>query len=180
MAVSIALVFELLWLDLIPAGTFLPPNMAVANFSTQALATMFGLDSAGEVIIPVILSLPFAFVGARLERFRRRMQNADYNQLLIWTKKNYAAVYDPGRLVVRALVRAAFMDLAYFGVCFILLAGAMWLILARGWIPAVPGLSFSHLWVAASLGGVLALRTPKAYAAAIAGSALVLAFAGLV
>jgi len=179
LAVSIGLIFELLWLDLIPAGTFLPPNMAVANFCTQALATMFGLATAGEVVIPVILSLPFAFLGARLERFRRRMQNADYNRLLIWTKKTYAATYDPGVLIARSMIRAAFMDLAYFVLCYTLLAGTVWALFAKGWFAPVSGLTFAHLWVASSVGGILALRTPKAYAAAIAAASGVLAFAGL-
>lgn len=179
LAVSIALVFELLWLDLIPAGTFLPPNMAAVNFAAQALVTVFDLQTAGEVVFPVILALPLGFLGGRLEQLRRRMQNADYNQLLIWTKKSYAAVYDPGRLVMRSMVRAALLDLTFFVLGFAVLAAVLWLLVSRGWMQVGAQITFGHLWVSAALGGVLALRTPKAYAVALAGALAVLAFAGL-
>lgn len=179
LAVSIGLVFELFWLDLIPAGTFLPPNMAASNMAAQALVSLFGLHTAGEAVFPIILSMPLGFFGARLEKFRRRIQNADYNKLLIWTKKSYAAVYDPGRLIIRSMARSLILDLAFFCVSFSILAVLMWFIISKGWLSAGPVITFGHIWIAAGLGGVLALRAPKAYILAVACAAAVLAFAGL-
>jgi PTS system mannose-specific IIC component len=178
-AISISLVFELLWLDLISAGTFLPPNMAASNFAALALASMFGLEAAGEVVYPIILALPLGFFGARLEQFRRRLQNSEYNQLLVWTKKSNAMAYDPGKLIAGTMIRAALLDLGFFILSFTVLFAVLWLLMDKGLAPYEHSLAFGHLWISAALGGVLALRTPKAFAVAVIGGVCVLAVAGL-
>jgi PTS system mannose-specific IIC component len=179
LALSVSLVFELLWLDLMPAGTFIPPNNAAANLAALALIKLFGIDSAGMAVYVVVLCLPIAILASRLEQVQRRMQNASYNKLLTWTKISHVDRYNPGRLVAGSMVQSVVLNLLFFIFAASAAAGVMHILLSSGRLDAVEEIRFGHLWLAAALGGVLALRRPRAYWAATAAGVLVLAAAGL-
>ena len=163
-AVSVSLVFELFWLDLIPAGTFIPPNTAASNLVVLALAAIFGFHDPSQVVFPILLSLPLAWVASRGEQFLRRRQDQGYDVLQSWLESGTEDQYRPQDLVRRAAVRSA---LAYF---LFMLAVTTTMTVAVAWLlglgflrPPVAMFTWPHLWIAASLGGLLALRVPGAY-----------------
>jgi len=160
---NIAIFFELFWLDLFPAGTFIPPNQAAATLATLTLARCFGLTQAPGVLAAAVMSLPLALIFARLEAFHRRFETSAQAKAMDAAARK-GRVVSPGRLILRSLTDMAIIN----GVCFSLaLAG---LIAAGNLLFAMIGpllehqsKSFAYLWILGSLGGVLSLRHRPAY-----------------
>lgn len=164
-ALSLGIFFELLWLDLFPAGTFIPPQ---ALFSLIAALTLLAClpDADMRLITAVMLcTLPLAHLGTWAEQRYRQRQNLSYNALLGWNRKNFLSHYTPHRLIQRAVVEGGLLYLLLFTLCvapllIILKLGRPWI--ESGWQPTWP-----ILWGSACLGAVLALRLRKAHALAI-------------
>ena len=169
-AMSAGIFFELLWLDLFPAGTYIPPHALISLTATLTLLACLPDADMRLTALVVVATLPLAYLGAWVEQLHRKRQNACYNQLLIWNRSGNARVFAPERLTVRALVEIFALNFAVLFFCLIpLLLGARLLqpLLAGGVQPTWP-----MLWIGASAGAILALRVPRAYA--LAGVALVL------
>lgn len=116
--------------------------------------------------------MPLAWLGTRLEGFLREQERGSYNKLLNWAR-NPNKQNEPGSLILRSLVRTfTFSALAFYGAIITLY------IAAKTFFSTYPGLvgaidvRWPHLWIAASIGGVVALRLKRAYAILIAGIAL--------
>lgn len=162
---SVSLVFELLWLDLIPAGTFIPPNPAAGNLTALTLMTAYGLAGPSDAVFPILLGMPMAWLASALERMHRSWHNAGYDTLQGWLLPGRQDAYAPGILVRRALVQAAGSYFVFFAVGAGLLAVLAGLLLERGLMrPAPDTFSWGALWLWASLGGLMSLRVPRAYA----------------
>lgn len=162
---SVSLVFELLWLDLIPAGTFIPPNPAAGNLTALTLMTAFGLSGASQAVFPILLGMPLAWLASGLERLHRSWQNSAYNTLQGWLRPGRQDDYDPGRLVRRALVQAGLSYFMFFAVGAGVLSVLAGQLLSRGLMRPAPGtFGWGALWLLASLGGLMSLRVPRAYA----------------
>lgn len=164
-AVSVSLVFELLWLDLIPAGTFIPPNPAAGNLAALSLMTAYGLSGPSDAVFPILLGMPLAWLAAGLERMHRSWQNAGYDTLQGWLAPESREAYAPGMLVRRAVVQAAALYFVFFAVGAGILAMLAGQLLERGLMrPAPETFTWGALWLWASLGGLMSLRVPRAYA----------------
>lgn len=164
-AVSVALVFELFWLDLIPAGTFIPPNTAAANLAAQCLIVIFGFNAPSEAVFPILLSFPLAWVGSRVEQAHRQWQDNGYNILQNWLRPGRTEPYEPGRLLRKAAVQALGTYFIFFLLTVTLLVALTSWLLSHGLLrPAPEMFTWGHVWIVATLGGVLALRIPGAYA----------------
>ena len=81
---AIAIFFELCWLDILPVGTFIPPQLAASTFAALALTTHFSLVGADQIAPALILGLPLAWLGYHLEVRVRAFNNRSYNALLNW------------------------------------------------------------------------------------------------
>lgn len=167
--------YELLWLDFIPVGTFIPPHMTAATFTGLALSTYFGLDSPPLVFLALVCGLPMAWLGARLERTMRDRLNRSYGLVLQWVRRPHGEDV-PSRLLAGVLVSKLLISWGFFLVGAGALAVLLKVVLAQ-YSPQLAGLklSWSHFLIAASLGGLLALRLRTLYVA-IAGGALALGF----
>jgi len=174
-AVSISLVFELLWLDLIPAGTFIPPNPAAANFAALSLVTIHGFSGASQSLFPILMGMPLAWLAAGMERMHRSWQNTAYNTMQVWLRAEHQGEYAPGLLVRRAVTQAAACYFLFFLVSLSVLTALSGMLLERGFL-RLPSdlLTWGTLWLWASLGGLMSLRVPRAYAV-IASGALAMA-----
>jgi PTS system mannose-specific IIC component len=157
---NIAIFFELFWLDLFPAGTFIPPNQAAATLATLTLARCFNLTEPSGVLVASVMSLPLALIFARLEAFHRRFETTA--QAKAAARKD--AMLSPGRLVWRSLADLAIMNGVCFSLALAALVAAGKLVFAMlGPLLAAQSMSFAHLWILGSLGGVLSLRHRPAY-----------------
>ncbi len=166
----IAVFYELLWLDFIPVGTFIPPNMIAACLTALAISNYLGLNSLPLLALPLAAGLPMAWLGAKLERVMRDRLNRSYTKVLLWSRKPLDANV-PGRLLLGSLAGKVLASWLFFLVG----AGALTLLTKfalRHYTPflASLNLSWAYLLIAASVGGLLALRLRSLYVAIAAGA----------
>lgn len=163
-AMSVGIFFELLWLDLFPAGTFIPPHALLALTASLTILNCLPEPDMRTTALVLISTLPLAYAGAWVEQRYRKRQNLSYNSLIVWNRRRIIHAYNPTRLVYVAVGE----QIAGSFVVFVLSTLALLLGL-RLFLPlfphgAQPG--WPMLWIAASLGAILALRLRKAYALA--------------
>ncbi len=168
----IAIFFELFWLDLIPVGTFIPPHLTAATFSALALTTYFGLEHPAQIMGIIFASMPLAWLGTRVEGLLREQERGSYNKLLNWAR-NPETSDGPSVLVRRSLIRTFVASGVTFYIAILILKFCF-----QGLFSLYPGLlsaidiTWAHLWIAATLGGLMALRVKRAYAVLGVGIAL--------
>jgi PTS system mannose-specific IIC component len=178
LCLSVALFFELLWLDLLPAGTFIPPQLVAATVACLSLVSRFGLAEPPLILVAILASLPLAWLGSTLEYGLRGLRNKSYNRLLNWARTLDPADR-PGVLAARSLAVTFSANLTVFFVVLFalhLLVGFV-LELGREQLLGLP-LTWTQLWLAASIGGLLALRIKRAYGFLALGALLVIFFTG--
>lgn len=172
----IAIFFELFWLDLIPAGTFIPPHLTAATFSALSLTTYFGMDHPARIMGVLFASMPLAWLGAKAEGWVRERDQNSYNKLLNWAR-NPKSPHVPGTLILSSLCRTFVMSGLTFYVAVLVLMFAF-----KAFLAMYPGLlasidiTWAHLWVAATMGGLMALRVKRAYAVLATGISLFVLF----
>ena len=175
MALKVSVIFELFWLDLIPAGTYIPPNTAASNLACLTLMHTFGLATPAEAVFPILLCLPLGWIGARLEDFLRARQNAAYETLQVWARGGPGQTVNLGRLVLGSVTQNAIASFLFFFAAVLALISLVGLLRTWDLLQPPPGLfAWGHLWVAASFGGILSLRSARAYGALAGGVVLVL------
>jgi len=165
-----AIFYELLWLDFIPVGTFIPPHMTAATFAGLALSSHFGLNSPPLVFLALVAGLPMAWFGARLDRVLRDRLNRSYGLVLQWLRKPHNEDM-PSRLLAGVLVSKLMVSWIFFLVGMGVLVFALRFILDQyGGQLAGLQLTWSHFLIAASLGGLLSLRLRSLYLSVAAGA----------
>ncbi|WP_284692240.1 PTS sugar transporter subunit IIC [Desulfobaculum bizertense] len=163
LALSVSAVFELFWLDLIPAGTFIPPNTAISNLAALSTIYFLGLTSPDQAVVPIIVAMPLSWVVARLEHVQRYWQNSSYNALLR-DVKSASKKYSPARFVRKSIIQSVALYFVIFEACAIGLIVIMSLLRLHGFhVLPQHQLGWGHLWMAASFGPLLSLRLTRAY-----------------
>lgn len=172
----IAIFFELFWLDLIPAGTYIPPHLTAATFAALTLTTWFGLSDPGRIMLVLFASMPLAWLGTKVEGWLRDREQTGYNVLLNWAR-NPESPNLPGRLVLRALGRAVLMEWVTFLLAIIVLKQSFQLLFTMypDFFKSIE-VTWTHLWMAATLGGIMALRLKRAYVILATGIILFILF----
>jgi len=169
-ALSVGIFFELLWLDLFPAGTYIPPQALLSMTATLTILACLPDADMRTTAALIISTLPLAHLGAWIEQLYRKRQNASYNQLLTWNRGGNMRAFAPERLTTKALSEIFLLNFFVTVLCLIpFLAGFRLLqpLLAGGPQPAWP-----MLWIGACAGAILALRVRKAFA--LAGASLLI------
>ena len=171
-SLSIAIFYELCWLDIIPAGTFIPPQLAAATFASLALTTQFRLIGAHQIVIALVMGLPLAWIGYRLEERVRAFNNRSYNALLNWGRHGDTTDL-PLLLILRSTLIQLVVFWTFFFVSILVLASLMDQVLPLLRRPLSElNITWPHLWLAASFGGLMALRLKKAYMVLAIGAVL--------
>ncbi|WP_291318646.1 PTS sugar transporter subunit IIC [Desulfonatronospira sp.] len=169
-ALLIAVFFELLWLDLIPAGTFIPPNSIFCVTSTVILCAHFQLEHTGMILLLMLLSIPGAYILSRIEGWYRIRQNKKYNLILRQSRDRFS-IYSPGKMILQSLAGS-------FGVN--LVSACLGIYLLAVVYPHLSGvfqfqreLDWSVILIAASFSALAGLRVKKANISLITGMILV-------
>ncbi|SDK71834.1 PTS system, mannose-specific IIC component [Maridesulfovibrio ferrireducens] len=172
-SLNIAVFFELFWLDNIPAGTYIPPHILASTFAALALTTSFGFTEAPQVMFILLACLPLARLGAWLENALRQWHNRGYYSLLNWARRGKSGDDLPRRLVVQSILRTLATSWLFFWTSTVILHYILSIFFHK-WSEIVTSveMQWSFLWIAASLGGLLALRLRKAYATFVFGVVL--------
>ena len=175
-AVSLAVFYELFWLDLFPAGTYMPPNSLFPLLTILTYAGTLQQPDITALFLPIILTLPLAFFGACVEKRQREWQVISYNRIIRKLRTDGDIGKAASVSVAASLIQLFTCNFA----AFFLVTGLV--LLAADAAASWQGihLSFEHaswplLWVIGALGGVLSLRIRRNYLVFITGSV----FAGL-
>ncbi|MFO7728517.1 MAG: PTS sugar transporter subunit IIC [Desulfonatronovibrio sp.] len=162
----IAVFFELLWIDIIPAGTFIPPNAIFCVVATIILVEIFTLESPSQIFPVMIATVPLAFLSSWLEGAQRAAQNRNYNMILQQSRKN-ADSFRPGAMIKTSALHLLliYLVLGISGIYALVLL----LNMIHIYLPVNNDLSWSHLLLTASLSALAALRIKKAYISLILG-----------
>lgn len=170
-AVSLAVFYEMFWLDLFPAGTYMPPNSLFPMLTVLSLMETMGQPDITTLFLPVILTLPLAALGSLIERRQREWQVTSYNRIIRKLRTDgdlgMAASYSVAASLSQLFLFNLIAFCAVTGLVFFLWGAiAAW----KGHMLVLAQASWPLLWVFGAVGGVLALRIRRNYIVFIAGS----------
>lgn len=124
----------------------------------------------------IFASMPLAWLGAKLDEVLRDQGRGSYNKLLTWAR-NPQSENLPGTLILQSVARKFVMSWLTFFVAIVILKQCFQLLFSMypGLLSSVD-VTWAHLWVAATLGGLMALRLKRAYVVLITGVSLFVIF----
>ncbi len=165
LAIPTALFFELFFLDLFPIGTCVPPHGPFALLVVLALASIFDVTQPPLGFTLIMLSMPAALLGSKLEQRHRQWQNLGYTRMLQSTRPGRESSVSAPLLARNSLVQMSLVQgLAFLLVMAVLTPFAERLLPhARMHVLLVP-LTWPHIWMLGTLGALLSFRTRKVYA----------------
>ena len=175
LSLGVSLFFELLWLDIFPAGTSIPPHALAPALVSLSAVHFLGVSQPAVAAVAMMAALPLGRVFSSIEGYHRQHENDAYTKFLQWAKKPQGAS-SPFSLIRRSIL--IMFPLNFIAFC---LALSAMLVLLHLLLPSlnpflerIP-LSWPHLWVIASMGAVLSLRHRPAYTLLLTGVALAVA-----
>lgn len=164
-SLAVAIFFELFFLDLFPIGTYIPPHGSFALLTTLALVQFFTVSQPPAIFLLMLLCLPTAFLGSRLEHTHRRWQNVEYTRMLQSTRTGGKdAISVPG-VAGRSVLQLCVLNLSAFILVMALLVPITeWILLhARGRVLVLP-ITWPAIWMLGTIGALLSLRSRRVYA----------------
>ena len=164
LALPLGIFFELFWMDLLGAGTYIPPNANLPLLLCLFTQYILPLPGTNIPLILIILTLPTALLATRLEQWHRKRQINVHNRFVEDGKMEKPITFT---VIARSLLELWLLQAALFaglaitlfwlGSATITLSGT-----ASGRILSSPNLTWPTLWLVAALGGILSLRTRRA------------------
>jgi hypothetical protein len=164
LAISLAVFYEVFWLDLFPAGTYMPPNALFPMLCVLSLSLANQHTDITSLFLPVILTLPLASFGSYLEKRQREWQVASYNRLILAFRAGNDLEKATSRSIFASLAQLFSLNCAVF--CIIsslVLFGASFLTNNLGQSLLYPNASWPLLWTIGAVGGLLSLRIRRNY-----------------
>lgn len=176
-SLGVALFFELFWLDLFPAGTYIPPHIILPTLLVLSLGKLLGFSSPWAFLPMLALAAPLAWVGAKAESWQRVIQNGSFNKLLHWAREDTVR-FRPKTLIFSSLMQIMFLNMFVFVLSFCVLFVILEKIMPV-WSLHSYGLKWPHLWMLALVGAISGLRLRKAYAVLFIGACVLVVLNGL-
>jgi len=175
-SLSLALFFELFWLDLIPAGAYIPPNSVAPTLASLSLVKSLGLANPAGALFAIFLCAPLARLFSRVEGFQREYEDKVFDRFSA-NVGGADAIIAPGALIWRSILDMTVIN----GIVFCLILAALTALasfLAPRFMPVAASypISWWHIWLLGSLGAVFSLRYRPAYAALCCFAALAAAW----
>jgi len=171
LAIFLAVFYELFWLDLFPAGTYMPPNALFPMLCVLSLSLSQLNHDCITLFLPIILTLPLASFGSYLEKRQREWQVASYNRLILAFRAGSNLEKATGRSIFASLAQLFALNCAAF--CIIsslVLFGVSFLTDQMGQSLLYPDASWPLLWTIGAVGGLLSLRIRRNYVIFALGS----------
>ncbi len=159
-SIPLGIFFELFWMDLLAAGTYIPPNAGLATLLCLMLHSSLSLDSHNVPLLLIMITIPIAYLGTKVEQYHRRRQIWIHN---LFVEKGQMLVPVTFLTIVRSIAQLwiiQFLLFVFLGVfAFFILNLIRLLPLPLSIEQNVP---WYILWLVAASGGLLSLRTKKA------------------
>lgn len=164
-ALPLGIIFELFWLDIIPLGAVIPPVASLNFFLVFCLALVFDWHNPAQFALPLLLTLPCAYLGARLEHWQYTHNDKALESLQHWMLFPSAG-RSPEQAILRSLAQTGLLQAGLF----LLLFSLVYLVMLSGVeeyfadIFSKAQVSWKLLYGFAAIGAIVALRTRRAYA----------------
>ncbi|MGE9986008.1 hypothetical protein [Desulfovibrio sp. SGI.169] len=143
-------------------GSVVPPFGSLSFLLLFPLAAHFDLNQPGELLLPLILVMLAAYLGAFLERSLRIHENRLVDRVESWCAGGGHSLA-PAGAVLRIMSLRAVLQFLLFVLCYALLFCLLSILTACQTLPRLMLLNWPMLYVAALMGAVLSLRTRRAY-----------------
>lgn len=170
--VSLAVFFELLWLDFFPAGTYIPPHRTFSVFFCLLFVQLFHIHQPDAAIPVILLGMPLAWLGSAGEHWHRLWQNASYDRLLEWAQSGKMESFRPEHLVRNSLLQIFLLQFGLFAASSLVLAYPLGSAVTAWQAGTESALTWNHIWALGLVGGVLSLRIRRAFELLVIGVAL--------
>ena len=122
------------------------------------------------LFLPVILTLPLAFLGACIEKVQRGWQVSGYNRVVLCLRSGGDIGKTATHSVSVSLIQLFCVNyIAFLAVASLVLCAEALLTAWQGHPPTFAHASWPLLWVIGSLGGLLGLRIRRNYIVFICG-----------
>jgi PTS system mannose-specific IIC component len=158
-----AVFFELLWLDLFYAGTYVPPDNLFSYMIFAPLMIDLGLEEPQDLCVVMLFCLPFAALAGKLEARMRFRESAGHKRMNQAIDARGDIEATAAAIVWRSLSRLALLGIMLYSLTAILIYGvaALW-IWKFGSVYRIEWAGWGFLLCLAALGGLLSLRIPWA------------------
>lgn len=169
-ALPLAVLMELFWLDAIRMGVVVPPMASLAYLLLLPVAPSLAPHIPEQLPLPLLLCLALGHAGAWLERRERQRADALAEAVETWNAGGKGGI-TPERAVAFSLAAQAVSRFVLYLLCYacvyaVVVVGGAW-----GALPSVPALTWNALYGLGLMGAVLSLRTRRAYAVLVCGLA---------
>ena len=162
-ALPLGIFFELFWMDLIGAGTYIPPNSNLPLLLCLFISSVFtppGAALTSPPLVAIILSIPLAFLATGLEQRHRVRLNSLHEH---WVEDRQMDRPIGTAEIALAILRLCLLEMLLFtGLGLILYWLFKLAVSFSGHFPVSENLGWPALWLTAVLGGLLSLRTRRA------------------
>lgn len=162
MGLPLGIIFELLWLDVLPLGSVVPPYGTLSFLLLFPLAGLYDWRQPDVLLLPIIFAMLCAYVAAWLEQYQRALMDDTSARVQRWCSSPAEGIL-PGQAILYSILVRAVAQYALYVVCFLILTalGPLFARVGSHWFPAV---SWAMLYAAAMTGAVFGLRIRRTYA----------------
>ncbi len=175
----LGITLELLWLDIVAMGSIIHPFSGMAFLLLFPLCAAFAWTQPGVLLLPLVLCMTAAHLGAMCELRYRIHQNGLLDLVTRFLSgedpRKHRFLCSPERILFhclagRVLWHVLFYLSAYAVICFIVTS-----LLEADLYPVLPRLQWGLVYAMAAIGAVLSLRERRAYAVCALGIVAVVA-----
>nr|WP_279614649.1 PTS sugar transporter subunit IIC [Desulfovermiculus halophilus] len=164
-----AVFFELVWLDLFPAGTFIPPQRIFSTALVCSVIIVLDLNTTAEVVIPLLCALPAAGLGMHIEKRLRMGQSESHTRLETWAARAEPRDFPTSMIWAGLAHKAAWESGVFLGAALLVTGFTSGVLILHPSLVSGWPLSWPHLWSLALIGAVLSVRIRRAYELLVAG-----------
>ena len=162
LGLPLGIIFELLWLDVLPLGSVVPPYGTLSFLLLFPIAELYDWRQPDMLLLPIVFAMLCAYMAAWLEQYQREVMDDASERVQCWCTAAAGGML-PGRAILYSILGRAGAQYALYVVCFLILT-AIGPLLARVGAQWFPSVSWAMFYAAAMAGAVLGLRLRRTYA----------------
>ncbi|WP_363315625.1 PTS sugar transporter subunit IIC [uncultured Desulfovibrio sp.] len=166
LALPLGITLELLWLDVVPLGSVVPPQGVLSFLLMFPLVRLYGWSAPGALLLPLLLAVLAAYAAAFAERSQRVLLNRIMPAVEGYCRTGRGCA--PGHALLLGISLRACWQFALYLICFVGLTLVFEGLDSQRRGPLLRNINWPMMYVAAMLGAVLSLRVRKAYSVLLA------------